>query len=90
MDKENLPIIYFSYYGTAPPSYYGIRYQYVPGAWPLEWPPHADKVPADAARKILAISVIIYKIFGCRMIHFFIGSGCDNPVDKDWLLDFCI
>lgn len=57
MDKENLPIIYLSYFGTAPPSYYGIRYQYVPGAWPLEWPPPSDKVPADAARKILAISV---------------------------------
>jgi Dolichyl-phosphate-mannose-protein mannosyltransferase len=57
MDKENLPIIYLSYFGTAPPSYYGIRYQYVPGAWPLEWPPPADKVPADSSRKILAISV---------------------------------
>lgn len=57
MEKENLPIIYLSYFGTAPPSYYGIRYQYVPGAWPLEWPPPSDKVPADAARKILAISV---------------------------------
>ena len=57
MDKENLTIIYLSYFGTAPPSYYGIRYQYVPGTWPLEWPPLADKVPADAPRKILAISV---------------------------------
>jgi hypothetical protein len=57
MDKENLPIIYLSYFGTAPPSYYGIRYQYVPGTWPLEWPPPAVKVPASASRKILAISV---------------------------------
>jgi Dolichyl-phosphate-mannose-protein mannosyltransferase len=57
MGKENLPIIYFSYHGTAPPSYYGIRYQYVPGAWPLEWPPPTDRVPATASRKILAISV---------------------------------
>jgi Dolichyl-phosphate-mannose-protein mannosyltransferase len=56
MENENLPIIYLSYFGTAPPSYYGIRYQYVPGAWPWESPP-ADKVPADASRKILAISV---------------------------------
>src|SRR5437870_226947 len=56
MDKENLPIIYLSYFGTAPPSYYGIRYQYVPGGWPWESPP-ADKVPAGASRKILAISV---------------------------------
>jgi hypothetical protein len=29
----------------------------VPGSWPLEWPPPADKVPDTAARKILAISV---------------------------------
>ncbi len=57
IDKNNLPMIYLSYFGTAPPSYYGIRYQYVPGAWPLEWPPPADKVPATAPRKILAISV---------------------------------
>jgi hypothetical protein len=57
MEKEDLPIMYLSYHGTAPPSYYGIRYQYVPGAWPLEWPPPTDRVPATAARKILAISV---------------------------------
>jgi hypothetical protein len=58
MEKENLPIIYFSYFGTAPPSYYGIRYQYVPGTWPLEWPLPTERVPPEAPRKILAISVI--------------------------------
>jgi hypothetical protein len=57
MEKENLAMIYFSYFGTAPPSYYGIRYQYVPGSWPLEWPPPNDKVPDTAPRKVLAISV---------------------------------
>ena len=57
MEKEKLPIIYLSYFGTAPPYYYGIRYQYVAGTGNLEWPPPSDKVPADAARKILAISV---------------------------------
>ena len=57
MEKEKLPIIYLSYFGTAPPYYYGIRYQYVAGKGTLEWPPPSDKVPADAARKILAISV---------------------------------
>ncbi len=56
MEKEKLPIIYLSYFGTAPPSYYNIRYQYVPGSWPLRWPPPTDKVPVTA-RKILAISV---------------------------------
>jgi hypothetical protein len=57
MEKEKLPIVYFSYFGTAPPSYYGIRYQYVPGTGTLEWPPPADRVPVEAPRKILAISV---------------------------------
>ena len=57
MEKENLPIIYLSYFGTASPSYYGIRYQYVPGAWPLEWPPSIEKVPTEVQRKVLAISV---------------------------------
>jgi hypothetical protein len=57
MQKERLPIIYFSYFGTAPPSYYGIRYQYVPSTGMLELPLPADKIPATAQRKILAISV---------------------------------
>jgi hypothetical protein len=57
MDRENLSIIYLSYFGTAPPEYYGIRYQYVPGNWPLEWPPPRDKVLDNVPRKILAISV---------------------------------
>ena len=56
MEKEKLPMIYLSYFGTAPPSYYNIRYQYVPGSWPLEWPSLSDRVPLTA-RKILAISV---------------------------------
>jgi hypothetical protein len=56
MEKEKLPMIYLSYFGTAPPLYYAIRYQYVPGAWPLKWPPPASKVPATAPRKLLAIS----------------------------------
>jgi hypothetical protein len=57
MEKEKLPIIYLSYFGTAPPSYYGIRYQYVPGTWPLAWPPPRDTIPNTSSRKILAISV---------------------------------
>jgi hypothetical protein len=57
MERERVPIIYLSYFGTAPPSYYGIRYQYVPGSWPLEWPPPPDLVPADLSRKLLAISL---------------------------------
>ena len=30
---------------------------YVPGTWPLEWPPPNDRVPPTALRKMLAISV---------------------------------
>jgi hypothetical protein len=58
MERERVPIIYLSYFGTAPPAYYGIRYQYVPGSWPLEWPPPPDLVPADLGRKLLVISVV--------------------------------
>jgi Dolichyl-phosphate-mannose-protein mannosyltransferase len=57
MEKENLPVIYFSYFGTAPPSYYGIRYQPVAATGIPERPPPGDKIPATAPRKILAISV---------------------------------
>jgi len=57
MEKEQLPMIYLSYFGSAPPSYFGIRYEYVPGTWPLEWPPPSDRVRATAPRKMLAISV---------------------------------
>jgi hypothetical protein len=57
IEQEKLPMIYLSYFGTAPPEYYGIRYQYVPGSWPMDWPPPANKLPAFAPRKILAISV---------------------------------
>jgi dolichyl-phosphate-mannose-protein mannosyltransferase len=67
MAQEEIPMIYFSYFGTAPPAYYGIRYQYVPGTWPLE-PPPLDKVPVTAARKILAISV--YNLQDVRTIHY--------------------
>jgi 4-amino-4-deoxy-L-arabinose transferase-like glycosyltransferase len=67
MAKEELPIIYLSYFGTAPPAYYGIRYQYVPGTWPLE-PPPFDKVPTTAARKILAISV--YNLQDVKNIYY--------------------
>ncbi len=56
MERENLPIIYLSYFGTAPPDYYGIRYQDVASKGTLG-PPSPEKVPADAPRKILAISV---------------------------------
>ncbi|HEV8342532.1 MAG TPA: hypothetical protein VGR30_09205 [Candidatus Binatia bacterium] len=78
MEKEKFPIIYLSYFGTAPPSYYGIRYQYMPGAWPLEWPPPVDRVPVEAPRKILAISVYNLQDVSTALIRSSAGFGCDD------------
>jgi hypothetical protein len=57
IDEKEIATIYLSYFGTASPSYYGIRYQYVPPGYNLEWPQPSDKVPESELRKILAISV---------------------------------
>jgi len=57
MEQQNLPIIYLSYFGTAPPAAYGIRYQSIARTGIHEVSPPSDKVPATAARKIFAISV---------------------------------
>jgi len=57
MEQEKLPIIFLSYFGTAPPSAYGIRYQSIARTGIHEVSPPSDKVPATAARKIFAISV---------------------------------
>ena len=57
MDREGVPMIYLSYFGTAPPSSYGIRYQYLPGYGHLD-PPPADLLPAEIRRELLAISVV--------------------------------
>ena len=73
MDKEKLPIIYLSYFGTAPPAYYGIRYQDVASKGALG-PPPPEKVPADAPRKILAISA-----YNLQDV-----SKADNPLFR-WL-----
>jgi hypothetical protein len=82
MQAEDLPIIYLSYFGTAPPGYYGIRYQFVPGTWPLKWPPPADKVPRDAARKILAISVYNLQDVGAAHDPLFRWLRARQPVAK--------
>jgi hypothetical protein len=57
MVKEKLEIIYLSYFGSASPSYYGIRYQYAPGSWLWDWPPPREKISRQARRDVLAISV---------------------------------
>lgn len=82
VQKENLPIIYLSYFGLASPSYYGIRCQYVPGTWPLKWPPPTDKVPATAPRKILAISVYNLQDAGRPYDPLFRWLWTRSPVAK--------
>jgi hypothetical protein len=82
MEKENLAIIYLSYFGTAPPPYYGIRYQYVPGNWPLEWPPPRDRVPDTASRKILAISVTNLQDVGYPYDPLFRWLWLRRPIAK--------
>ena len=57
MDKQHLEVVYLSYFGSASPSYYGIRYQHAPGSWLWEWPPRREKISRPARRDILAISV---------------------------------
>jgi hypothetical protein len=75
MDHEGLPWIYLSYFGTAPPSYYGIRYQYVPSSYTLECCPWYSQPPG--ARDILAISVVnLQDVMAGGQNHFF-----------DWLYD---
>ena len=73
IEREKLPIIYLSYFGTAPPAYYGIRYQDVASKGTLG-PPPPEKVPADAPRKILAISA-----YNLQDV-----SKADNPLFR-WL-----
>jgi hypothetical protein len=82
MEKERLPIIYLSYFGTAPPSYYGIRYQYVPGNWPLERSLPRFKVPDTAQRKILAISVTNLQDVGNPHAPLFRWLWTRTPIAK--------
>jgi 4-amino-4-deoxy-L-arabinose transferase-like glycosyltransferase len=51
------PVIYLSYFGTAPPSYFGIRYQPLPG-FGNSPPVKSFEVPLDAKQELLAISEV--------------------------------
>ena len=57
VQREGLPIIYLSYYGTAPPNKYGISYQFMPSAGYLTIPPEEAVVPSNAPRHVFALSV---------------------------------
>lgn len=53
MDREGIPGLYLSYFGTVPPSDYGIRYQYLPAFGSED----TGYVLPRSARPLLAISV---------------------------------
>jgi hypothetical protein len=63
--RHHLPVVYLSYFGMAPPGYYGIRYQYVPTA-ELAGAPHPggaatpshDLFPPGVGREMLFISTV--------------------------------
>jgi hypothetical protein len=58
MDREGIPVVYLSYFGTAEPAGWGITYQFLPG-WVenMQNPDLKVRVP-PGARQILAISVV--------------------------------
>src|SRR5260370_27485039 len=58
MDRENIPVSYLSYFGTAAPAGWGIHYQFLPG-WVenMQDPNLKERVPQEG-RQILAISVV--------------------------------
>jgi hypothetical protein len=58
VDREGLPMVYLSYFGTAPPEAYGIDFQELPSFGAVDWPPRlVRRVPRDAGRQVVAISV---------------------------------
>jgi tetratricopeptide (TPR) repeat protein len=70
MERERIPMVYLSHFGSAMPEDYGIRYQFAPGCVPL-WPPSQDVLPAEAGREILAVSAISLQgtYFGDRNLY---------------------
>jgi hypothetical protein len=81
MEREGLPMIYLSYYGTAPPAYYGIRHQYVPGYGQLE-PPTAEVLAPNVKREVLAISVVSLQGVHCEDNDLFRWLEARTPIAK--------
>lgn len=54
VEQERLDVIYLSYFGNAPPEYYGIRYLRAPGFGPLSSP--GQMQPTPEGRELFAIS----------------------------------
>ncbi len=55
-ERERLPPIYLSYFGTASPEAYGIHFQEAPNFDPVSWPPGPGESVADQGPQLLAIS----------------------------------
>jgi hypothetical protein len=56
LEKEGVSIIYLCYFGTAPPTHYGVRYQYVPG-YPTVPEAQPEVLPVGSRRELLVISM---------------------------------
>lgn len=81
MKRNRLTWIYLSYFGTAPPSYYGINYQYAPGAYTLECCPGFPQPPG--ARDILAVSVVnLQDVMAGGRSHFYDWLYKRTPIAK--------
>ena len=78
-DREQIPVVYLAYHGTAPPRAFGIRYQKLPAFGALE-PPPPDRVPAGAGRHVVAVSAT------CLQGIYMPRTGHDPTVYR-WLLD---
>ncbi len=58
MDREGVPMVYLSYFGTALPEGYGVRYQEAPACGAVKWPPRpVQELPPDVGRELFAVGV---------------------------------
>jgi len=57
LERESVPAVYFSYFGSAPPGQYGLHTQYLPGFFDPLQERALDLLPEDLDREWLAISV---------------------------------
>lgn len=81
MEREGLSRIYLSYFGSAPPSYYGITYQYVPSSWAMEC--CTNDGPPPGSREILAVSVVnLQETLWARRYNFFGWLYDRKPIAK--------
>jgi hypothetical protein len=73
VEKERLPMIYLSYFGTAPPSYYGIRYQDVASKGAV-MPRPPDRCPTTRPARFLRSACTTCKTFRALPVRSFSGS----------------